>query len=208
MPTRSRRHLIGAAVALLAALTVTFTAWPGTSSAAVVPQARANLVNATGDSLGSVIFLGRGGHATEVRIELDVPTTGVALDEFHGIHIHAGTACDPNLGSSPPAPFASAGLHWDGAGGHTHGAHLGDLPSVLIGEDGTTSLTAAIARFDVSDVVGRTVILHAGRDNFGNVPTSGTNGYTPNSQGATDLTAGTGNAGSRYGCGVIKLANS
>src|SRR3954447_14711194 len=89
MSARSRTRFVGASVAVLAALTATFIAWPGTSGAAVVPQARADLVNASGDPLGSVIFLGRGGHATQVRVELDVPETGVVLNDFHGLHVHA-----------------------------------------------------------------------------------------------------------------------
>jgi superoxide dismutase, Cu-Zn family len=208
MLARSSIRLIGASIALVAAVVATFAFWPGTSGASVVPQARAELVNSAGISLGSVTFLGHGGHATQVRVELAVPQTGVALNDFHGLHVHATGICDPNLASNPPAPFISAGPHWDGAGGHTHGAHLGDLPSVLIGSDGTASLTSDIARFDVDQIAGRAVILHAGRDNFGNVPTSGANGYTPNSSGATTLTEGTGNAGLRYGCGVIEAVGN
>jgi superoxide dismutase, Cu-Zn family len=197
MPARSRRHLIGASIALLAALAGTIAAWPATSSAAVVPQASADLVNASNVPLGSVTFLGRHGQATEVRIELSVPSTAPGLNDFHGIHIHANAVC--------AAPFTSAGGHWDGGGTHTHGAHLGDLPSVLIGADGTASLTTAIARFDVSQLAGHAVILHAGRDNFGNVPVgANADQYTANDAAATTLTANTGNAGARYGCGVIE----
>jgi Cu/Zn superoxide dismutase len=52
------------------------------------------------------------------------------------------------------------------------------------------------------------VILHAGPDNFGNIPVgTAPNQYTPNSTdpvtGATVLTANTGNAGNRIACGVI-----
>jgi Cu-Zn family superoxide dismutase len=205
MTVRSRTRLVGASVAVLAALTATFIAWPGTSGAAMVPQARADLVNASGDPLGSVIFLGRGGHATQVRVDLDVPTTGVVLNDFHGLHVHANGICDPVVAGANTAVFFTAGPHWTDAAHPNHGTHLGDLPSVLIGSDGTASLTADVPRFEVSDIAGRAVILHAGRDNFGNVPTgTGTGVYTANDTAATTATNGTGNAGARYGCGVIQ----
>ena len=54
-----------------------------------------------------------------------------------------------------------------------------------------------------AEVVGRAVVLHAGPDNFGNVPVGpATDQYTA---GPTALakTQATGNAGDRFGCGVI-----
>jgi Cu-Zn family superoxide dismutase len=56
----------------------------------------------------------------------------------------------------------------------------------------------------VDDLAGRVVIVHAGPDNFGNIPVgTDPNQYTPNSQSAIDRTAATGNAGDRIACGVI-----
>ena len=53
-------------------------------------------------------------------------------------------------------------------------------------------------------------MLHAGPDNFGNVPVddvaTAPNAYTPNSAGATTATQNTGNAGNRIACGVIVRA--
>jgi len=200
MPIRTR--LIGASVAVLATVGVTAIAWSGTSGAAIGPQAVATLVDADDHPLGTVTFLGRGSHATSVKIELDLPAGAPGPNDFHGIHVHSTAEC--------VAPFTSAGGHWDGdEGGHTHGAHLGDLPSVLIGADGDGELRADIPRFEVADLVGHAVILHAGRDNFGNVPVGGAaDQYAANSAAATTLTASTGNAGARYGCGVIELAGN
>ena len=196
MSTRTR--MTGAAVAATG-IAAGLLLWPAPSGAADA-KAVAELRSATGASLGSVTFLGHGVHATSVRVELDLPADAPGLGDFHGLHVHATGVCD--------APFTSAGGHWD-AGGHTHGAHLGDLPSVLVGPDGHAELTFATPRVEVADLVGRAVILHAGRDNFNNVPLgANADQYTANSAAAETLTAGTGNAGGRYGCGVIDVTGN
>ena len=59
-------------------------------------------------------------------------------------------------------------------------------------------------RLDPSSLAKRAVVLHAGPDNFGNVPKGpGADQYTPNSPDATDKTNKTGNAGDRVACGLI-----
>ena len=56
-----------------------------------------------------------------------------------------------------------------------------------------------------AELPGKAVILHAGADNFGNVPVgTGPDQYTANSAAATTKTGNTGNAGDRIACGVIK----
>ena len=53
-------------------------------------------------------------------------------------------------------------------------------------------------RFSVADLAGRAVMIHAGPDNFGNVPVgTALNQYAANGTDATTLTANTGNAGGR-----------
>lgn len=187
-----------ARAALLAAASLGAVVWwAAPSGAKVSPQAEVELVNAAGTSIGTVRFLGRNGAATEVKVDLDLPSGAPNLGAFHGLHIHATGSC------VAPA-FTSAGGHWDD-GSNVHGAHLGDLPSVLVGPDGHAELDAAIPRFDVDDIVGRAIVLHAGRDNFGNVPVGAADDqYTANAADAVTATNSTGNAGARYGCGVIE----
>ena len=191
MTNRNRRLLVLAAASLAAIVW-----WAAPSGARVVPQATADLVNQAGDDIGRVTFLGKGDLVTEVRVDLDLPLPSgdAGLDAFHGLHIHANGVCE--------AAFTSAGGHWDD-GTNTHGGHLGDLPSVLVGEDGEAELSADVPRFAVDQIVGRAVVLHAGRDNFGNVPST----YSGSSTAVT-ATQTTGDAGARYGCGVIEPAGT
>jgi Cu-Zn family superoxide dismutase len=63
-------------------------------------------------------------------------------------------------------------------------------------------------RFDVSEVLdgnGSAVVLHAGRDNFANIPSAYSSG-TPAVPGPNTATNSTGDAGGRYACGVVTPA--
>ncbi len=141
-----------------------------------------------------------------VRVSVSVEAASSMLGPgSHGFHIHSEGSCI--------APdFLSAGGHYNPTS-EIHGAHKGDLPSLLVnphGEKGTARASFVTKAFNVSDVTGRAFIIHELADNFGNVPVgSGPTQYTPNTTGtapetATGLTAATGNAGARKGCGIIK----
>ena len=77
---------------------------------------------------------------------------------------------------------------------------------VYVTSDGTAEAEFTTQRFHAADLAGRAVILHAGADNFGNVPVGpASNHYTANSADATTATANTGNAGTshRLRCGGV-----
>jgi superoxide dismutase, Cu-Zn family len=81
---------------------------------------------------------------------------------------------------------------------------------VLVAPDGSASLRFETHRFDVTQLFdgdGSAVVLHAGADNFGNVPIE-PGKYEDPSQwySAPTGTATTGDAGGRYGCGVVQPA--
>ena len=168
-------------------------------------SAKAILATATGASLGSVEFKTERGH-TEVRVRL-VGAPGV--DAFHGFHIHAndvatngdGCVADPSAAAS--TWFASADGHYNPTG-QTHSHHVGDMPVVYVNADGSVETRFRIDKINPGDLSGKVVILHAGADNFGNIPLGvGATQYTANSADATTATAKTGNAGDRVACGVI-----
>jgi len=82
----------------------------------------------------------------------------------------------------------------------------GRLPSLLVNDDGTAEARFRTGRFAPSEVEGRALILHAGEDNFADIPLgTAPNQYTANSYEALTLTANTGNAGDRLACGLIDV---
>ena len=156
--------------------------------------ARARLHDASGRTVGSVLFLGAGGWAKPWWWICACPPTP-RPGSFHGLHVHTTGTC--------VAPFTTAGGHWSLVPA-THGSHTGDLPSVLVGNNGRGRMVFQTHRFRVNqlfDADGSAVVLHAGADNFANVPIGGGKYEDPNNWfNSADPagTARTGDAGSRY----------
>lgn len=170
--------------------------------------ARAELRLADGTDVGDVRFR-KLRDTTRVSVSLAVPPGVTAVRAFHGFHVHAnndpanGDGCVADPSQPPSTWFISADGHL-ALPGETHGNHAGDMPVLHLDADGSAEVIFEIDRFRVADLVGRAIILHAGADNYGNIPVgSGPTQYTPNSAQATDLTGRTGNAGDRVACGEI-----
>lgn len=166
---------------------------------------RTALTTADGTMIGTVEFRVDDGH-TEVRVQL-IAAPGV--DAFHGFHIHAndvttnGDGCIADPAAAPATWFVSADGHYN-PDGQTHSHHVGDMPVVYVNADGSVETRFRIDKIDSSDLNGKVVILHAGADNYANIPLgTGPTQYTANSSDATTATARTGNAGDRLACGVI-----
>jgi superoxide dismutase, Cu-Zn family len=114
---------------------------------------------------------------------------------FHGFHVHAVGEC--------VAPFTSAGGHFNPTG-DDHGDPAGDLPSMLVNADGTGELHFATDRFSLGklfDADGSALMVHAGRDDYANIPNRYTSGGVP---GPNAETLASGDAGSRAACGVME----
>lgn len=99
-------------------------------------------------------------------------------DRIFGFHIHSGDECTGNADD----PFANAKAHYDPQG-CPHPAHAGDLPP-LFGNGGKAVLVFLTSRFTVSEIIGKTVIIHSQPDDFTTQPS--------------------GNAGKKLACGVIR----
>ena len=202
-----RRTIV--AVAAAAALAVSVIALTESPASAAKPFARAELRNASGIRVGDIRFTNqRRSDKTVVSVRLS-GYSGTDLNRFHGFHIHAndnpanGEGCIADAAQPPATWFVSADGHWKLDPAEVHGNHAGDLPSVFVNSDGTTEMRYVISKLTPAQVIGRAVMLHAGADNFGNVPVgAGADQYTPGT-GAVAKTQATGNAGDRISCGVI-----
>lgn len=96
---------------------------------------------------------------------------------FFAFHIHEGGSCTGE-------DFWDTGGHFDPKG-ETHPNHAGDLPP-LLDAHGKAYMKVLTNRFRVDKIIGRTVILHDGPDDFHTQPS--------------------GNAGAKIACGVIQRA--
>ena len=105
-----------------------------------------------------------------------LPTT--LPGNIFGFHIHSGGQCSGNEAD----PFADALTHYNPTQ-EEHPFHAGDLPS-LFGNNGYALQVFLTDRFSVHDIIGKTVIIHSGPDDFTSQPA--------------------GNAGARIACGQIK----
>jgi Cu-Zn family superoxide dismutase len=192
MPNRFRsrkRLLLGIAlIALAGVLTAPLYGSGETSSSK--NHVKIDLRDAAGADIGFV-KLSKQGRKVIVRGEVSGLTPG-----FHGFHVHSVGQC--------VAPFTSAGGHYN-PGGTGHGAHAGDMPSLLVLADGTAQAQFASDRFaiyELFDADGSAIIVHAAADNFANIPTR----YQSTTEGVfgpDSATLGTGDAGARVACGVV-----
>ncbi len=142
-----------------------------------------------------------------VTITLETIGQGALTPGFHGVHIHSVGKCEANSvppSGGAPGDFLSAGGHYQ-APGHTGDPESGDLTSLQVRKDGAALLvttTDAFTREDLLAGAGTSIVIHAGADNFGNIPGDR---YTQvnGAPGPDQTTMSTGDAGKRVACGVI-----
>ncbi len=152
--------------------------------------ARALLFQANGSAAGEAIVAQGDG---ELLLTVNVENMEAGT---RGVHIHGKGMCD--------APdFKGAGGHWNPTNAehgleNPAGAHAGDLPNLVIGEDGTGTLEArikagvlqdgALQDGDVTlmDADGASFMVHAGPDDM--------------------VTDPSGDSGSRIACGVFAIS--
>lgn len=94
---------------------------------------------------------------------------------FFALHIHEGADCSGEN-------FSNTGSHYDPCS-EKHPQHAGDLPPLLLCGGGAY-LAVRTDRFRAADVIGRTIVIHNGPDDFRSQPA--------------------GNAGRKIACGVIR----
>lgn len=185
-------------IAFLSVLGVVATGSVAQSDTSNDRVAHATVRDVNGASLGTVSFF-----ADRGKLAVVGQLSGVAPG-FHGFHVHAVGICDPRATdpNGNVVPFTTAGPHLN-PGGTGHGTHAGDLPSLLVTADGrTTTVTAtdALNSTQLFDADRSAIIVHAGPDNFANIPARYSAAGVPGPDAAT---LATGDSGARFACGVI-----
>jgi Cu-Zn family superoxide dismutase len=112
-----------------------------------------------------------------VLIEANVNGLPENNSGFFGFHIHEGGDCTGEGFSNTKNHYNPRGL--------PHPSHAGDLPPLMLCNRGAY-LCVATDRFAVSDIIGKTVVIHNMADDFTSQPS--------------------GNAGTKIACGVISQA--
>jgi superoxide dismutase, Cu-Zn family len=139
-----------------------------------------------------------------VTITIETTGTGQLSPGFHGVHIHSVGKCEANS----TAPTGGAAGDFLSAGGHfmANGEHQsGDLTSLQVRKDGGGLLETTTDGFTKADLLagaGTSIVIHAGADNFGNIPADRYN-QVNGAPGPDQTTMSTGDAGKRVACGVI-----
>ena len=94
---------------------------------------------------------------------------------FFGFHIHEGTDCKDTGFTNTKGHLNPENL--------PHPLHMGDLPP-LLSCNGNASTTVRTCRFRVKEIIGRTVVIHYGTDDFRTQPS--------------------GDSGEKIACGIIR----
>ncbi|MGO9869810.1 MAG: superoxide dismutase family protein [Rhodomicrobium sp.] len=87
----------------------------------------------------------------------------------HAFHIHEYPDCGPKEKDGVMVPGLAAGAHLfaehqEGSEMVTYKSHLGNLPSLLVDKDGTTTEEVIAPRLTLADLVNRSIMIHASQD--------------------------------------------
>lgn len=92
----------------------------------------------------------------------------------HGFHVHEKPDCGPGAGHNKSAA-AAAGGHYDPNSSNLHNGpggngHKGDLPVLIVDNNGNAKITLIASHLKLSDLTGRALVIHKGGDNFSDEP--------------------------------------
>lgn len=107
-----------------------------------------------------------------------LPDEKMSGGQFFALHIHEGNACTGDMED----PLKNTGEHLNPEQ-MGHPQHKGDLPS-LLSVNGSAWMAVYTGRFHPEDIIGKTVVIHSGSDDFRTQPS--------------------GNSGVKIACGVVE----
>lgn len=171
------------AVALLTAVTVQVSGQVAAAEAVV--DIKQLTESGTGESMGEIVF-----RDTDEGLMI-IPTLKGLKPGKHGFHVHEYPDCGLH-GTGVSGPGKAAGGHYDPDLSHEHAGpvgrgHLGDMPVLLVDQEGRARMALFAPRLQVSDLSGRAIVIHEEGDNYSDVPKK------------------LGGGGARVGCGVVSL---
>ncbi|HSP57937.1 MAG TPA: superoxide dismutase [Cu-Zn] SodC [Halomonas sp.] len=139
-----------------------------------------------GESIGT-ITLEDSEHGLLLTPDLSGIESGV-----YGFHVHQQASCEPGENDSGEMAAAlQAGGHYDPEETGRHegpygDGHVGDLPVLTVNQDEEATLPVLAPRLSLDDMNGRSLMIHAGGDNYSDEPEP------------------LGGGGSRMACGVVE----
>jgi Cu-Zn family superoxide dismutase len=101
---------------------------------------------------------------------------------IHGFHVHEKADCGPGIKDGKVKAGIAAGSHFDPAGTGKHEGpygegHLGDLPALFVDNEGKAAKIPLLApRLRLSDLKGRSLMVHQGGDTYSEKPELGGGG--------------------------------
>ena len=131
------------------------------------------------DIYGKVYF-----YQTDMGVVVSAEIDGLAVPSadckngIFALHIHSGNSCSGNASD----PFANTLTHYNPKN-CPHPYHAGDLPP-LFSNNGYAWMKVLTNRFHISDILGKTILIHSAPDDFTTQPA--------------------GNSGTKIACGVIR----
>jgi superoxide dismutase, Cu-Zn family len=159
-----------------------------TTAMAASMSATVNMISATGvgAEIGSIEFTD-----TPQGLRITPNLSGLPAGE-RGFHIHENASCAPGQRDGQNVAGLAAGGHYDPdrtgkhmGPQHTDG-HRGDMPVLTVGADGRATQAVVAPHLKTGDLAGRSVMVHAGGDNYSDQPEP------------------LGGGGGRIACGIIK----
>ena len=142
--------------------------------------------NDVGKEIGTLVL-----SDTQTGLQITPQLVGLPPGD-HGFHAHANPNCGPGPGSNgQPAAGMAAGGHYDPANTGKHlgpygEGHKGDMLVLTVDATGNATKAVVVPHLTVTDVKGRSIMIHAGGDNYSDQP------------------APLGGGGVRIACGVAK----
>ena len=135
---------------------------------------------------GIVIFKQKANYEVSIHIEI----SGLNKNAKHGFHIHETgdlrEGCKSCCAHYNPTNTIHGGISGEG--------HAGDLGNIKTDGDGNCNMSIKANRFNIQDILGRSIIIHEDEDDLG--------------RGEFEDSKTTGHSGARIACSIIGISKN